>query len=514
MAGTRLFLSIVYLIEIPLLIYIAFRHAVANSRSIKTKWYPTHQPILPHRSGVSLLERENLDASLSQLSSRFSMMEQKVIADIYLRFLGKDGAEIDAEYKDRAFMALLDGLEIHKHEARAHNDSYVNLHLHNVDHSNDESISNCDEVSNSFFGEHLNKDERYARGYHLFVAVNCDTSNIDVSENGSMLVRFERGIAEDDILILLKTHVSPLVHELLYTRKTQRHSFPTRASRLLISLVDPNPSSHATNLQSAIEHHARLNDSFIETMEDTLVPMIGRLSQYVDISIATPQSLPYYGQDLSSRANQNEYDDGTVDYSISIKEAKEILMYGDLAQVTQRAVTSAIEEDLHVDIIHIVLFIADGEATPMFAESAGRWSRAFSLPSNNLVVALVNVPKEIDFSNNEEYEGTIDEISTIELDKHYKYEMKRALSYAGTFLRTHYGLESQQPHDVKSEESAILPIRHERVHNGVAQWELDRLVRETVHMKAKEVLESLKQTNELIQMRSRLSITMEVSPKC
>jgi hypothetical protein len=92
--------------------------------------------------------------------------------------------------------------------------------------------------------------------------------------------------------------------------------------------------------------------------------------------------------------------------------------------------------------------------------------------------------------------------------------MKRALSYAGTFLRTHYGLESQQPHDVKSEESAILPVRHERVHNGVAQWELDRLVRETVHMKAKEVLESLKQTNKLIQMRSRLSITMEVSPKC
>lgn len=513
MTGTRLALSLIYLIEIPLLVFIAVRYAVANSRSIKTKWYPAHQPILPHRSGVSLLERENLNKSISQLSS---LLEQKVNADIYLRFLGKDGVHIDEGYKDRAFMSLMDGLESHKHQGRGYNDSLVKLQLHNVvhnvNHPSEISSKNCNEIEdiNTLYSEHLDEDERYARGYNIFVATDCETSIVDVNENGSMLVRFKRNIPEEDILILLKTHVSPLIQELLYAKKIRRNKFPTRASRLLVSLVDPNPSSHAINLQSAIEHHKRLNDAFMETMKETLVPMIGKLSQYVDIAIATPQILPYYGQDLSSYANRNEYEDGTVDYSIPIKGAKEILMHGDLAQVAQRVATSAIEDDLHVDIIHIVLFIADGEATPMFAESAGKWSRAFSLPNNNLALALINVPKEMELSNDERSRETME----FELDQYYKYEMKRALSYMGTFLRTHFGLASQQPHELVWEESDVLPIHHGRAQNGVAQWELDHLHRETLHVKAREVLESLKQTNELINLRSRLSITKEVSTKC
>ena len=88
--------------------------------------------------------------------------------------------------------------------------------------------------------------------------------------------------------------------------------------------------------------------------------------------------------------------------------------------------------------------------------------------------------------------------------------MKRALSYIGSFLRTHFGLASQQPHYEEVEESNVLPVHHEPAKFGVAQWELDCLLRETLHMKANEVLESLKQMNELIRVRSRLSITTKV----
>jgi len=507
MAGTRLALTLVYLIEIPLLIILAARHAILNSRSIKTKWHPAHQPVFAHRSGVSILERENFDDNLSQITS---ILNQKVNADVFLRFLGKDGTHIDEEYKDRAFMSLMDGLDVQK--ASMPYDSFVNLRLHNVKHSNDIAIQNCNDVDVTLFSEHLHAGIRYARGYNIFVSMDCEDSLVDVSENGSMLVRFKKGIPEEDILILLKTEVSPLIHGLLYdgAKKKKRNKFPTRASKLLISLVDPNPSSHATNIQNALEHHRRLNNSFMGMMDHTLVPMIDRLSQYVDIKIATPESLPYFGPDLSSHANENEFEDGSIDYSFSIQTAKEILSDGDLSHIAHGLATPDIEEDFYVDTIRIILYLADGEVTPMFAESDGTWSRAFSLPGNNIAVALINIPSEVEFSHDEQYDEIIDKSSDIRLDEYYEYEMERALSYMGSFLRNHFGLASQQPHYDVLEESNVLPVHHEPAKFGVAQWELDCLLRETLHIKATEVLESLNQMNELIRVRSRLSITTEV----
>ena len=506
MAGTRLLLTLVYLIEIPLLIFLAVRHAILNSRSLKTKWHPAHLPVFAHRSGVSILERENFNGSLSQITS---ILNQKVNADVFLRFLGKDGTHIDEEYKDRAFMSLMDGLEMQK--SRMTHDSSVNLRLHNVEHSNDVAIQNCNDVDVTVFSEHLNADIRYARGYNIFVSLDCEDSHVDVSENGSMLVRFKKGIAEEDILILLKTEVSPLIHRLLYgATKKKRNKFPTRASKLFISLVDPNPSSHATNIQNALEHQTRLNNSFMGMMDHTLVPMIDRLSQYVDITIATPESLPYFGHDLASHANENELVDGFRDYSFSIQKAKEILSDGDLSHIAHGSATPDIEEDFYVDTIRIILYLADGEFTPMFAESDGTWSRAFSLPGNNIAVALINIPSEVEFSHDEQHDEIIDKSSGIRLDEYYEYEMERALSYMGSFLRNHFGLASQQPHNEELEESSVLPVHHEPAKFGVAQWELDCLLRETLHMKANEVLESLKQMNELIRVRSRLSITTKV----
>jgi hypothetical protein len=503
MAGTRLLLTLVYLIEIPLLIFLAVRHAILNSRSLKTKWHPAHLPVFAHRSGVSILEGENFNGSLSQITS---ILNQKVNADVFLRFVGKDGTRINEEYKDRAFMSLMDGLEVQK--ARMTHESSVIIRLHNVEHSNDIAIQNCNDVDVTSFSEHLNADMRYARGYNIFVSMDCEDSLVKVSENGSTFVRFKKGISEDDILILLKTEVSPLIHRLLYgATKKKRNKFPTRASKVLISLVDPNPSSHVTNIQNALEHHTRLNNSFMGMMDHTLVPMIDRLSQYVDITIATPESLPYFGHDLASHATENELEDGFIDYSFSIQKAKEILSDGDLSHIAHGSATPDIEEDFYVDTIRIILYLADGELTPMFAEKDDTWSRAFSLPSNNIALALINIPSEVKFSYDDEI---TDKSSDIRLDEYYEYEMKRALSYIGSFLRTHFGLASQQPHYEEVEESNVLPVHHEPAKFGVAQWELDCLLRETLHMKANEVLESLKQMNELIRVRSRLSITTKV----
>ena len=107
MAGTRLALSIVFLIEIPLLILFAIHHSLKKSSTLETKWYPTNQPFLPHRSGISLLLKHDANSTISKMRSIMNEPNFKINVEFHVRFLGTG---LDASERDEAFHALVDGV--------------------------------------------------------------------------------------------------------------------------------------------------------------------------------------------------------------------------------------------------------------------------------------------------------------------------------------------------------------------------------------------------------------------
>ena len=435
----------------------------------------------------------------------------KVEVNFHLQFLGwQDEADEDEDdFRQSAYHMLRDGFP-------SPPDSYVQANFLAPEDTTMglcESVT-CDEIDvglllsqglgipllKSIHHEHDHHDH----AYNLYIALDCQDSSLDMGENGSILVRFQRGLSHNDIYANLKRDLPPVINQLLHTNVNVNVNVDKvrKGSRVIVSVVDPNPSSHAVH-QSAMEHNQRLSRVLTETLEKSLIPMAEKLSQFVNVTVAA-QSLPFYGQDLSSHAVWVEYVDGSSDYTLAASTAKDLLWNGDLAFVTQGLLSPHVEESFHEDIIQLMLYLPERSRTSMYIETGGAYSTAFAFPEKNVAFSIMNLVHDT-------LATSVDESI---LDESYHYECLRAVSQLGSFLRHHFGLSSQQPHAMELGDeissSHHLAVNHARARNGIAQWELESLMRNTIHLKAEEALVALERVHELIHYRSGISVPEKV----
>jgi len=180
MAGTRLALSIVFLIEIPLLVCLAIHYAIQSSKSLKTKWKPSNQPFFPNRHGMKLLQEHNVEQSLTQLRSLMNKAHF-IDVEIPLRFVKNDDVDIDDDMRELVLSALEEGINIsHGHIA--------NVKFSNVEGLHDELFTTCDDIDMELLLDKNVETRIESDGRHdFFVAFGCEESLLTVGDNGSML---------------------------------------------------------------------------------------------------------------------------------------------------------------------------------------------------------------------------------------------------------------------------------------------------------------------------------------
>ena len=534
MAGTRLALSIVFLIEIPLLILFAIHHSLKKSSTLETKWYPTNQPFLPHRSGISLLRKHDANSTISRMRSIMNEPDFKINVEFHVRFLGTG---LDASERDEAFHALVDGVNANANDnAGSPEDPFVQAKIQHVQNPTGTAGFGCHE---SDFKDLVSNGEHHGHGgYNIFIASECQESAtaLDIGEDGTILVRLPKlnkpanANTDWDVFSL---DVPSVMHYLLHSSTAKNDDWKSKYAskpkpstsqlRLVVTVVDPDPSSHGSHShdhgQTAIQHSQRLNQILAESLEE-MQHMFEKLGPLRDVTVSM-QNLPYHGHDLSSDAIRSEYSDGTKDYIALADNVEEYLLYGDLSHLTEGFVSPDITMSFNEqEMMQLILFVPEGGKQPMYIETAGpNWGTAFSMPEKNLAVSIVNLPDIIKKGDEVEAEVDVDDsakssMDAISLDDSYKREIQKSLSYFGTFLREHFGLSPRQPHSVDISSENTIVAKHARAKHGVALWEVESLMRNTMHWKAEAVLSTLEQVDELIFYRPSISLPEKVRGVC
>lgn len=563
MAGTRLLLSIVFLIEIPLLVIIALWSAVNSSKDKPTKWHPDHQPFLPNRRGLDVLHKYNFARKMAELQEmNVASSRPSFNVDVFLY-----GAEQNSQ--DAMFQTL--NQSIHESLIQSKLSYNIDVRVSSDPKRGSSSLDlpgerNCKTTATSSLSgssssntaaspwaaqealqnsyNPISSPQDYSTGYiPVILAIGCKESKVYVTETGSVTVTFHNNISHNDIFHLLKTRVSDVIHRQLtmsvetLNQMSQRN--PSSAySKVILSLVDPDPSSHAVRYQDAIEHTQRLNRALVNVTKEYVIPFMAKLAEYSNLTLYT-QNLPYHGQDVLSHVRKNEYTDDTVDYTLSTMDARKVLLDGDLAHYTQGFVPPYVEEgfgsseDCCDKVMHFLMYVAKGDMTPMYVldEIDNRWSTAFALPDRNLAISIMNFAQDLDLNKydrdgnknvTEDYakDGTrLPWTSLHELDDLYHSQVQSSFAFLATYLRQYFGLLSPQPHLMDSITDSIasnskeeqLPVYRERPKDGVAQWEVDLLIRNTIHFKITHILESLEKVYALIEIRHAISVSDEVS---
>ena len=508
MAGTRLALSIVYLIEIPLLVYLAIHYAIQSSKSLKTKWKPSNQPFFPNRHGMKLLQEHNVEQSLSQLRS---LMNKALFIDVEipLRFVKNDDVDIDDDMRELVLSALEEGINMS-------NGHIANVKFSNVEGLHDELFTTCDDIDVELLLDKNVETKIESDGRHdFFVAFGCEESLLTVGDNGSMLMKFENELSIEEIRSIIKSDVSDTIRQIFHVNsdsaKKKKHAGSRRASRIVMSIVDPDPSSHAANSQDAMKHRTRLEKVLMGALEESLVPMVEVIDQFVNTSISV-QSLPYYGYDLSAQSVEHVYDEGSIDYTLSTSLIKNILLNGDLSDIAQGFVSPDMPDDTAEEVIQLMLFLPEGFYTPFYAENGNTWSRAFAVPDRNLAVSIMNLPYEIPQEAPEELEpeSELKPADDAALNEYYEYEVQRSLAYLGSFLRRQFGLSPQLSRSGVLHFVGNITVEYTRAQYGIAKWEIDVLMRDWIQVKMEEALVSLERVYELIHFRPMISFPLKV----
>lgn len=487
MAGTRLALSVVYLLEIPLLVYFAISYAIQNSKNYKTKWYPTNQPFVPHRDGISILNKHDTKSTITEMRSSVNNQDFGIEVDFNLRFFGDGASENSALYE-----ALVDGVD-----ERDLDTAFVRS---KVQYKQDEiemfPLGCHDSNIETMLDDETNQD---GLTYDIFVASDCEESTVHISDHGNLYVRLENGIAAEDVRSIFKDDVSFLIQKLVHNTAIDGWK-PKLAHRLLISVVDSDPASHYTQYQNAIQHSHRINEVLTDAL-DEMQPLVAKFSELVNITLST-QNLPYYGRDLTYYATRHEYESGAEDFILSRSDAQEILLRGDLSFLTQGSASPDISENMNEEIVPLILYVPEKERRPLFIGSGDKWSTSFFMPGRNLGFATVNLP-DVEASNDTDHKA---------LEGVYKYEVQSALSYLAAFLRHYFHLPPQQPH-LEDSDFKYLSANHERTHAGAATWEIESLMRKTIPLKVEITLSTLEQTHSLIVQRPGIALTNELAIK-
>lgn len=504
MAGTRLALSIIYLIEIPLLVILALKYAVDKSSNIETKWYPMYQPFLPHSSGKSLLRKFNADDGIYKMRSLVHRPDFKLDVEFNLIFLG---VGLDASGRDEAFHLVNDGV-LSLNEIESSKESRVHAKILKTDDSMGSAGFGCDDDDDNKIKEITNLHQEGS--YHIFIATGCQDSMIIIGEDGNIIVR----LPSEDMKAsreFLSIGVPSVINQLLYSITEQTSKILTHRLRIVVSVVDPDPSSHGydstTQIDESVIAHSHLLNQILADSMDKVQLMFEKLSPFRSIT-ATIQNLPYHGLDLSSSAIRGEYDDGSEDFTLLANDVEDYLLFGDISGFTGLFLSPDVATDFNAQTMQWVLFVAEGGKHPLYVEMEGpKWGTAVSMPEKNLALSILNLP-------NIEKEGSQvdDEGSPVEnliIDKVYEREIQKAVSYFGTFLRDQVGLSTPQPHSDSTSFGSI-SIVHARAKNGVAFWEVDSLMRNTMHSRIKMILSTLEQVLELIHSRPNLSVSEKV----
>jgi len=481
-------------------------YAINNSASDKIKWYYDSQPLLPNRSGLSFLQEHNIDSALHELFSILDGPDLGVNVDFHLRFLG---TSLDAQEREKVFQTLVNAVA-----ADANNsDSLVRANVKYAPQAlTTGETYGCQESDL----DELVPDSNH-KGYNIFVASGCEESILEIHEDGNMHLRLaSKDANEASRLNIFENEVPELIHEMLYMDITDGLRVPTQLKkhkksklRLMVSVVDPDPETHGSQRQDAIEHSQRLNQMLVQSME-LMEPMFEKLGPFLDIAMST-HHLPYHGRDFSHSAVQNEYDDDTIDFIVSNQNAADYFLHGEIAHLTGGLLSpDIITADSNEETVQLVLYLPEAHKQPLFVEDAElSWGAAFSIPEKNLAVAILNLPDLNPKVNDEAQAQTETEDLTnseeVSLDDVYQKEIKVALSYFGTFLREKAGLSPYQPHSIELT-ADNLTVRHIRAKHGVALWEVESLARNSIWTKAETALSILNNIYKLTLSRPRLCL--------
>jgi len=572
MAGTRLLLSVVFLIEIPLLIIVALWSATNTSKDKVVKWHPDHQPFLPNRKGLDRLQKFGFSQKLAELqdASNVFSWHPSFHVDVFVYCNDDNEQRPSANDQSAQEKAVFQSLNqsIHERIIQSKFSSVYNVEVSSINStSNPEKESNSSKLDLLLVAERIctstgidpllsqetlwqnmrrpiSSSQYNALGYiPVIVATGCTTeSQMYISETGSVLVTFHNNLSRNDIFHLLETQVSSVVHhqvsmsyETLHRLSQQQRAPSVACSKVILSLVDPDPSSHSIGgYQDAIEHTQRLNHVLVNVTKEYVIPFLVKLSEYSNMTLYT-QHLPYHGQDILSHVKRNEYTDDTVDYTLSTMDVRQAVLNGDLAYFTQGFVPPYVEEvgssdDGCVNVFQLILYVARGDMTPMYVleEVNDRWSTAFALSDRNLAMSIMNIAPHMDVkgdyngaesdnnaTSNSMVNNASKDLSNLllidELDNLYYSQARDSVAYLASYVRQHMALMSPQPYltmDNSSSDSKedILRVYRERPKDGVAQWEVDLLIRNTMHSKITHILNSLENVHDLIQVRHGLSV--------
>eukprot|EP00555_Chaetoceros_dichaeta_P000416 CAMPEP_0198276708 /NCGR_PEP_ID=MMETSP1447-20131203/65455_1 /TAXON_ID=420782 /ORGANISM="Chaetoceros dichaeta, Strain CCMP1751" /LENGTH=757 /DNA_ID=CAMNT_0043971671 /DNA_START=11 /DNA_END=2284 /DNA_ORIENTATION=- len=331
----------------------------------------------------------------------------------------------------------------------------------------------------------------------------------------------------------------------------------TYTLEVVITLLDKDPFSYtntnnnnnnnnntSTSSKSKHNHHNQLHQSLSTTVSTHLHPLLNsRLAPLLNTLHIGTQSHPYratttthptrHKQSLSHQSTKSK----TNDYIIHSSKARTVFVddspaaaagdgkYGGVASLVmdQRNTWTAATnvgnaEDVAVTF-NLVVYVPPMERTPLKVEfeSGGgdrvvSYGTAFAIPERFTAVSIVNLNQPTVAT------GYDDE----DQKDHYDKTVTNALSYFGAFLRKSLGLPILQPHlhspstlptTTTSTGKGRVLLNHIASPYGMAQWEIDKLLRTYWKGKAEEIVNRLENVLELVDWKKDIAFPIESAQK-
>ncbi len=417
---------------------------------------------------------------------------------------------------------------------------------------------NFDSIANILKNHSETKRRNELFVYDIHLIYNCDNKleqndettqkiEIELNEYGTIIIRIPTFLSSNHELMnqLLEEKVSRFLTEHFLTLPSNGGSLMTSKFQHLLSttklkvttmLIDSDPMSYShakkdsdlpkrTAMIGPIEHHQLISTIFQEQMNQSIANMIDMLS-FSDNSTGLFQStqmdyngMTFAGQDLAQNAVFSEYDNVDVpdDYTISISHAKDIILNGEIGH----SITGAndIKDDVDESVWNIILYVPPKTQTPLFVlndnvdDERQSWSQAFVVKSKDTTISIVNI---------EDVNDELDKKGMEFRQSVYTSALRAAISHVGSSIRQQLGLSGFIP---KIEEDSITTnedgeivvefhfIQTSSKRNGIASWEVDKLLRQSLIVKVEKVTRVLERVVTLVRSRQAIAFRLEVSTR-
>lgn len=471
MAGTRLFLVIVYLVQISIIVLTSVSNSLKGRG--KSTWYNyrNHQSILPVRSGTLLLA--DFQTTLNNLKSLISSTTVEVRVELCF----SDGA-----FSEEEQVSTLSFLE----------DAFSELN------NTTRSLKFILRPPISKDTEKNRKNGNLSNVYQLYFSLDEMLSEIqyhaklDVDDEGQMLFRVKSGLHRDDYYHLIRNDLTFHLKYMLLNNDVV--SIP--ATEITVTLVDSDPLSHMPsneNSNHVINHQTTLKSAFMHEMNKTLSKMVySRLNLYRHFGLRT-QTYKWLGFDLTTNAQEMIDSNGNRQHVLHTDIAAELLMGGDLSKLMHGSIVPLYKNFGLPESINCILFIPTASCTPLFFINAGKESEAIILERKHTILSIANIDQSAD---------QLDDFG-------YSYGLHKSLSLIGGFIRQIVGL-----HELRREYTiGKLHVYYEHGYGGIRLWEIENLIRGSFHSDAIKVVESLERVFDLILVRNHISVSLDTSQR-